>query len=261
LGARLNSAAPEGMYLSADTPTRSVRPHHENGETFVILGGEGHKVGQDEDTRRRYAALESWARERFDVRAIAYRWSAQDYMPVDNVPYIGRLTPNNERILVATGFKKWGMTTGTIAGMILSETVMGRESPWSPVFNATRLDVRRSVQQFIAENLNVAKRFVGDRLALLKVPDLSDLAPGEGKIVTMHGEKVGAYRDEAGGLYGVSPICAHMGCAVTWNTAERTWDCPCHGSRYDIDGHAIQGPTVKNLEPRSLSEGVTSTRS
>jgi glycine/D-amino acid oxidase-like deaminating enzyme/nitrite reductase/ring-hydroxylating ferredoxin subunit len=252
LAGRVEGSVPEGMYLSVDTPTRSVRPHHADGETFVIIGGEGHKVGQDTDTRHRHEALEGWARDRFHLHSIDYRWSAQDYMPVDDVPYIGRLTPNDERIFVATGFKKWGMTTGTIAGMILAELIMGRPSPWAEVFDSTRMDVRRSAQQFITENLNVAKRFVGDRVDLVTAPEVSALARGHGGVVEVNGEKVAAFRDDDGALHAVSPHCSHMGCVVTWNTAERTWDCPCHGSRYDIAGRAIQGPTVKDLESKSL---------
>ncbi len=249
---RIDGPVPEGMYLSAEEPTRSVRPHPVGDEALLILSGEGHKVGQDEDTRRRYAALEAWGRERFPLRSVDYRWSAQDYMPADNLPYIGRLTAGSERIHVATGFKKWGMTTGTVAGMIISDAILGRDNPWGALFDATRLDLTHAAKALIAENLDVAKRFVGDRLALLTAPPLAELASGEGKIVEIDGERVAAYRDEAGAVHAVSPVCGHMGCVVTWNSAEATWDCPCHGSRYHYDGRAIQGPTVRDLEPKPL---------
>ncbi len=252
LAARVDGPVPEGMYLSAEEPVRSVRSQPVGGETLLVLGGEGHKVGQDEDTRRRYAALEAWAGARFAVRAVDYRWSAQDYLPVDNVPYIGRLTPGSERLYVATGYKKWGMTTGTLAGMLITDAILGRDNPWAALFDATRVELTRSAQDFIAANADVAKRFVGDRLALLQAPPLAELARGEGQVVEVAGERVAAYRDEAGVVHAVSPICGHLGCVVTWNSAERTWDCPCHGSRYDYDGRAIQGPTVKDLAPKPL---------
>ncbi len=255
LGVRVEGVVPEGMYLSADSPTRSIRPHPIGDETMLIIGGEGHKVGQDPDTRRRYSALEEWSRERFDVRSIDFRWSAQDYMPVDDVPYIGRLTPTSKQVYVATGFKKWGMTTGTFAGMIVSDAILGRDNPWASLFDATRVDLTHSAKQLVTENTNVAKRFLGDRLGIPKASSLTGLAPGEGKVLEIGGEKVAAYRDEAGTVHTVSPICGHMGCVVTWNSAERTWDCPCHGSRYDYNGHAIQGPTVRDLEPKPLSGG------
>ena len=253
MGVRIDGPVPEGMYISVEEPARSVRPHPVGDKTVLIIGGEDHKVGQDEDTRQRYAALEAWSHERFTVRSIDYRWSAQDYMPVDNVPYIGRLTPGSERVYVATGYKKWGMTTSTVAGVIIADAILGRENPWSTLFDATRVELTRSAQTFIKENANVAQRFVGDRLSLLHTPSLAELAIGEGKVVEVDGEKVAAYRDEAGVLHTVSPICAHMGCVVSWNSAETTWDCPCHGSRYDYEGRAIQGPTVKDLEPKPLA--------
>jgi glycine/D-amino acid oxidase-like deaminating enzyme/nitrite reductase/ring-hydroxylating ferredoxin subunit len=252
LGVRVEGVVPEGMYLGVDSPTRSIRPHPVGDETVLIIGGEGHKVGQDEDTRRRYAALEEWSRERFHVRSMDYRWSAQDYMPVDGVPYIGRLTSGSERIYVATGFRKWGMTTGTFAGFIISDAILGRDNPWSSLFDATRVDLTRSAKRFVTENTSVAKRFLGDRIGIPEASDLMGLAPGEGKVAEVDGEKVAAYRDEAGAVHTVSPICGHMGCVVSWNSAERTWDCPCHGSRYDYDGHAIQGPTVRDLEPKEM---------
>lgn len=235
------------MYISIDSPTRSLRPHTENGVSYQIIGGEGHKVGQDPDTRERYQALEDWSRENFDVQSIEYRWSAQDYMAVDHVPYIGPISSDNERVLVATGFNKWGMTSGTVAGLILADTINGRTSPWSDVFQSTRMDIGRSAKSFLLENANVAKRFVGDRLRTLRVPDVSDLQANEGGIVEADGEKVAAYRDESGNLHTVSPICTHLGCQVTWNTGERSWDCPCHGSRFTIDGDVIQGPAVEPL--------------
>lgn len=248
MAVELNGAAPQHMYLGIDTPTRSVRSHQEGETHYVILGGEGHKVGQDPDTSDRYEALEAWAREEFDIRSIAYRWSAQDYMPVDDVPYIGPITSDNKQILVATGFKKWGMTTGTVAGMILTDTIMGIESPWQEVFDSTRTEVRRSAKDFVLENANVAKRFIGDRLRTLKVPAVEDLKPGEGGVVDADGEKVAAYRTESGELHKVSPICTHLGCQLTFNTGEKSWDCPCHGSRFTYEGEVIQGPATTNLE-------------
>lgn len=248
MAVRIDGPVPEGMYIGVGQAGHSIRPHWLGEEEFLIIGGEDHKVGDDPDTRRRYAALEEWARAQFPVRSVEYRWSAQDYMPADDVPYIGRMTSGSERLLTATGFKKWGLSTGTFAGMIISDAILGRENPWASLFDATRLDLTHSARSLISENLDVAKRFVGDRLATMQAPPVDTLAPGEGGIVEMAGEKVAASRDEAGVVHAVSPACAHLGCLVSWNTAEATWDCPCHGSRYDRDGRAIQGPTVKDLE-------------
>ncbi len=250
LAATIEGDMPEGMYLGIGDATRSIRPHHGDEGSFLIIGGEGHKVGQDEDTRHRYEVLEAWAREHFPVTDIRYSWSAQDYMPVDNVPYIGTLTPMSDRIFVATGFRKWGITTGAIAGIMISDAIQGKDNPWKAVFDSNRLDITRSAKKFISENMNVATRFVWDRLSRLNAGSADDLAPDTGGIVDMDGAAVAAYRDPEGTLHTVSPTCAHLGCSLTWNTAERSWDCPCHGSRYDVDGLVIQGPSVRNLERR-----------
>jgi Rieske Fe-S protein len=170
-------------------------------------------------------------------------------MPVDGVPYIGKLTGGSDRILTATGYQKWGMTTSMVAAMLLTDAILGRENPWAALFDATRIDLTRSAKELIVQNADVAKRFVGDRLEMLQAADVSTLAPGEGGIVDAGGTRVAAYRDEHGAIHAVSPRCAHMGCIVSWNTAEKTWDCPCHGSRYTAEGRVIQGPTVADLEP------------
>ena len=251
LSARLDGPVPQGMYLSVDTPSRSVRAARMDGEEVVILGGESHKVGQDPDTQERYAALEAWARSEFPVRSVDYRWSAQDYVPVDHVPFVGRLSPASERILVATGFKKWGMSNGSAAGVMLADRIAGRRNPFADFFDTNRVNARQSIKELVKENANVVKRFVGDRLRT-ETRSVADLAPGEAAILVEGTERVAVHSDEAGVVHAVSPVCTHMGCTVTWNTAELTWDCPCHGSRFNCDGEVIQGPAVKDLEPKEV---------
>ena len=251
LSARLDGPVPRGMYLSVDTPSRSVRSARMDGEEVVVLGGESHKVGQDPDTRERYAALEAWARQQFPVRSIHHRWSAQDYVPVDHVPFVGPLNPGSERVFVATGFKKWGMSNGSAAGVMLADRIAGRDNPWAALFDTNRVNPRQSLKELVTENANVVKRFVGDRLQT-ETRSVGDLAPGEAAVLVEGTERVAVYRDTAGAVHAVSPVCTHMGCTVTWNTAETTWDCPCHGSRFTCDGQVIQGPAVKDLEPRQV---------
>ena len=249
LSARLDGPVPQGMYLSVDSPTRSVRSARMDGEEVVILGGEGHKVGQDPDTRERYAALEEWGRRHFQIRSIDYRWSAQDYVPADHVPFVGPVAPGPARVFVATGFKKWGMSNGSAAGVMLADRIAGRENPFADFFDSNRLNLKQSVTDLIKENANVVKRFVGDRLKT-ETRSVADLAQGEAAVLTEGDHRVAAYRDPAGAVHAVSAVCTHMGCTVTWNTAETTWDCPCHGSRFTCDGEVIQGPAVKDLERR-----------
>ncbi len=259
LAVQIEGPVPQAMYLSADNPVRSLRPHREGNTDFLLVGGEGHKVGQGDFTTTRYAKLEAWVRDRFNVRSVDFRWSAQDYMPADDVPYIGRLSPRSERLYVATGFKKWGMTSGTAAGMILRDLIVKQPNRWIDVFDARRLDLGPSASKLIKENANVAKHFLSDRLSALVAPDIDSLKPGEGAIARAGREKVAAYREVGGMMKAVSPTCTHMGCVVSFNDAEETWDCPCHGSRFDTDGNVIEGPAVKPLHPVEVrSEAVIS---
>lgn len=247
LAVRVAGQRPTGMYISIDEPTRSVRS---TADGWVIVGGEGHKVGHDDDTTERYRALEAWAQERFAVESIGYRWSAQDYKSADGLPYIGRMTAGSGRTFVATGYGKWGMTNGTVAAVILTDLIQGRDNPWAATFDSTRVALRQSAKQVFSENLDVAKRFVGDRVASLRAGTADELAPGSGGIVELAGERVAAFRDDDGVVHAVSPTCTHLGCQVSFNTAERSWDCPCHGSRFDVDGCVIQGPAVEDLAPK-----------
>lgn len=243
---------PSGMYISIDQPTRSIRS---TADGYVVVGGEGHKVGHDADTSRRYDALQGWAAERFGAPAFDYRWSAQDYQSADDLPFIGRLTPGSDRVLVATGFGKWGMTNGTVAAMLISDLADGVDNPWAATFDSTRGALRQGGKKLVQMNLDVAQRFVGDRLAHLRPPDIETLAPGEGGIVAQDGHTVAAFRDEDGELHCRSAKCTHLGCQVSFNTAERTWDCPCHGSRFDVDGQVLQGPAVEDLADRGAPAG------
>ena len=254
LGLRIRGEAPAGMFISADGPTRSVRAHpFEDGELLVV-GGEGHKVGQGGDTSERYDTLEAFTREHFDVESLDYRWSSQDNMTADGVPYVGALTPVSKRVLYATGFAKWGLTNGVAAALMLTDRVLERENPWADTFDANRLKPLAQAKDLVKENLNVAMRFFGDRMRPPTSRSLDELGPGEGAIVSHGGQKVAAYRDEDGKVSAVSPVCTHLWCQVNWNSAERSWDCPCHGSRFDTDGSVLQGPAVEGLKQRALDQ-------
>jgi nitrite reductase/ring-hydroxylating ferredoxin subunit len=251
IAARLRQPVPEGMYINIEAPTRSLRPAL--GGRYLLVGGEGHGTGQERDTNARYRRLETWTRAHFDVEAIDYRWSGQDYMPIDGLPFIGPM-PRGRGIMVATGFRKWGMSLGTLAAMLIHDRITGRPNPWAATFDAKRMNVRQSVKDAAKAGWLTARRFVGDRLATLRAPAASTLQPGEGSIAKLDGRRVAAYRDEHGRLHAVSPVCTHMGCQVTWNVAERSWDCPCHGSRFSPDGQVIEGPAVTALPRVDVGE-------
>lgn len=252
LVARVTGPIPQGMYLGADTPSRTLRSVPlDDGTEGLLLGGRSHKVGQGGSTQRHHDEIEAWARGTFDVQSVEARWSAHDYVTVDQVPYVGR-SARRQRTWVATGFKKWGLSNGTAAAAVLSAQLTGGTSPWAGLYDATRVNPsRESVQELVKENVNVGKRFVVDHLRRLTARSAA-LAPGEGRLVDLDGDKVAAYRDDDGTLHAVSAICRHLGCTVDWNDAERSWDCPCHGSRYDIDGKVICGPTTEALTPVSI---------
>jgi glycine/D-amino acid oxidase-like deaminating enzyme/nitrite reductase/ring-hydroxylating ferredoxin subunit len=249
---RIADTPPDGMLISAGSPTRSVRAVPVDGQELLLVGGEGHRTGTGGDTEERYRRLEAFAREHWDVRSVEYRWSAQDNTTVDHVPYVGRLSPREQRVFMATGFAKWGMTGGTAAALLLGDLLLGRENPWASLFDPNRLNLRASASRLVKANLQAGLRFVGDRVTKPGRRTAEDLRPGEGDIVRVNGERVAAYRDEDGTLHAVSPTCTHLGCQVNFNAAERSWDCPCHGSRFAPDGRVVQGPAVHRLERKPV---------
>ena len=240
---------PEGMFLSTGQRTRSIRFHPGAAGELVLVGGEGHKVGQGGPTGKRYAALEEFARQHFGVDSIEYRWSTQDNMPLDQVPYVGALTPVSKRLYVATGFKKWGLAHAGAAAMMLRDELVGRHNPWASLYDATRLGPLSSLSPFIKENLNVAFHFFADRVTRRSHAPAADLAPGDGRVLARRERQVAVSREMDGSLRAVSARCTHLGCIVNWNDAERSWDCPCHGSRFAPDGKVLQGPATRPLEP------------
>jgi glycine/D-amino acid oxidase-like deaminating enzyme/nitrite reductase/ring-hydroxylating ferredoxin subunit len=250
---RIAGEPPEGMFISGGSPTRSLRAVPVGGEELLLVGGEGHRTGEGGDTTERYAALERFAREHWDVESIEYRWSAQDNITIDSVPYVGQITPRNDRVLMATGFAKWGMTGGTAAAMMLADRLLGRENAWAGLFDPNRVKPRAALGDFVTSNAKVAAHFFGDRVTKRGERAIEDLAPGEGDIVRLGDEKVAGYRDDEGTLMAVSPVCSHLGCQVNWNSAERSWDCPCHGSRFTPRGDVLQGPAVHRLEQKPIA--------
>jgi glycine/D-amino acid oxidase-like deaminating enzyme/nitrite reductase/ring-hydroxylating ferredoxin subunit len=251
VAAPLEDGAPEGMFINVEEPVRSVRTARSSEGRYLIVGGEGHKPGEEEDTRRCYSRLEGWARERFGVERIAFRWSAQDFASVDRVPFVGPLLPGGSHVWVATAYGKWGMTNGTAAATVLADRLAGRESPSISFFDSTRLGSVLT-KELVTENAGALRHLLGDRFSLPGVEALERLSPGEGVVARIDGRNRAISKTDGGDLLAVSAACTHMGCLVAWNTAERTWDCPCHGSRYLPDGTVIEGPAVKDLELRDL---------
>lgn len=246
IGVKVKEKFPEGMFISAEDPGRTMRSQkYEEGE-IILVGGEHHKTGSEKQTNIHYENIANFAKETFDLQEILYRWSTQDCMTVDSVPYVGYLNSRTTNILVATGFGKWGMTNSTASAKILTDLITKGESPWAPVYSPSRFDIIASGAKLVSENLDVAETLLGGKIT--PAPKDVDIKNGEAKVINVDGEKVGAYRDEQGNLHMVDVTCTHLGCELVWNEAETTWDCPCHGSRFSYDGENIEGPAFNPLK-------------
>jgi Rieske Fe-S protein len=236
------------MAISAGSGSRSIQFTHDT----VIVGGEGHAAGASGISSDRFAPLEQFAAEHWPVLASAGRWSAQDPVPYDHLPMIGPYLPRSRRLWVATGWAKWGLTGGTFAARILTEAILGREHAWASTFTPSRLSLRSTPE--IAElGAKFSALMAWDRITPAEVSTAAEVPVGEARVVRDGLGKSGAYRDEGGKLHGVSLRCTHLGCLLRFNGAERSWDCPCHGSRFDVDGAVLEGPAVHPLETRELT--------
>lgn len=244
---------PAGMYISAEDPVRSIRSHRSAKESVLIVGGQGHPTGREDSARGHYDELEAWAASRFAMTPV-WRWSAQDFVPADGVPFVGPITAHSERVFVATGFAKWGMTNGTVAAMIISDAIAGRENPWRHAFDSTRIDPVRSASLVAGQGAATVASLIGGRIAALTAGDIESIAPGTGAVVRAGRHAAAVYRDEDGSVTAVKARCTHLGCIVRFNDAERTWDCPCHGSRFDVKGVVLDGPATDSLEPIPLED-------
>ncbi len=317
LAVDIEETPPDGMYYSTASPPETMRTHPvpeedrvgggggagagseggvgtnggnettdaTDGDELLIVGGQSHKPGLDgAPTSERYRRCEEFAREHFTVNSIEYRWSTMDYSPVDKVPFIGKIDPLAKNVYVGTGFKGWGMTNGTAAGMILADLIVEGVNPWADVFDPQRFTPGASVKSFLEENAKVGGSFVGDRIKSFlasiaagqfggrsgasgssgseeatgsKTVGKSKVSgdfpePGDARVVRRTGRPLGVYHDEDGSVHAVSATCPHMACLVRWNDAERTWDCPCHGSRFSYEGDVLSGPALEGLPYREL---------
>lgn len=236
---------PGGMYINAEEPARSLRyVNTPSGELILVVGDE-HKTGQGEDMNKHYNALIDFAKDIFTIEDIPYRWSTQDCMTLDDLPYIGYYTANTPNLLVATGFQKWGMTNSTVASIILKDLILKGNSPWQDVYNPSRKTIAASTKKFITVNADVAKHLIKGKFESLDKE--IDIQNGEAQVVEIDGNRVGAYKDDRGKVHFVNTTCTHMGCELNWNNAEKSWDCPCHGSRFSHKGQILEGPAVRPL--------------
>jgi glycine/D-amino acid oxidase-like deaminating enzyme/nitrite reductase/ring-hydroxylating ferredoxin subunit len=258
IGARVPRGSVErALYWDTPDPYHYVRIESAEGSDdegkkrdydILIVGGEDHKTGQADDANKRYAYLERWTRTRWPmIEGIEYRWSGQVMEPVDGLAFIGRNPMDADNVFVATGDSGNGMTHGTIAGILLTDLIQGRASEWEEIYEPSRKTLK-ALPEFAKENLNVAAQYT-DLVTPGDVDSTAEIKPNDGAIIRRGLSKIAVYRDEEGVLHERSAVCVHLGCIVDWNSKEKTWDCPCHGSRYDAYGKVFQGPANKDLNP------------
>ena len=240
------AAVPLALAWDTGDPYHYVRIHPLADADLLIVGGEDHKTGQAHDAGERHARLERWARERLPMMGpLEYAWAGQVMESVDDLGFIGRNPMDHDNIFVATGDSGMGLTHGTIAGLLITDLIFERRNPWTMLYDPSRVRVRAAAG-IARENSNVALQYA-DWLTGGDVASADDI-PREGGAVLRRGlEKIAVYRDASGALHERSAACTHLGCLVKWNPAEKTWDCPCHGSRYDPHGNVINGPANKPL--------------
>ncbi|MEI3604831.1 FAD-dependent oxidoreductase [Pseudogracilibacillus sp. SE30717A] len=242
-----------GMYINAETPTRSIRPITINNEDLLLIGGDGHKTGQsNEPMMNHYESLYQFTDKHFHVESVLYRWSAQDLVTLDKVPYIGRVTKAQHNVFVATGYRKWGMTNSTNAAKLLTDLIMDKENSYEEFFSPGRnIKADPAIRKFVSYNSDVAKHLIKGKLERTHV-EIENLQSNEACISTVNGQRAGVYKDNEGVVHAVDTTCTHLGCEVEWNNAENSWDCPCHGSRYTYTGDILNGPAVKPLKKIDL---------
>ncbi|WP_294200947.1 FAD-dependent oxidoreductase [uncultured Chryseobacterium sp.] len=239
---------PKDLGYDLIDPYHYYRVQEINGETLLIAGGEDHKTGHEEDTGECFSRLENYVRKYFDVETAYYSWSSQYYEPTDGFPYIGKLPGSKGKAYTATGFRGNGMIFGTISSRIISDLIINGNSKYENIFNPSRIKPIAGFTSFVEENAVVAFHFIKDKLFKEKITSLHEINEGEAKVVKYEGDSYALYKEATGKVHLVKSTCPHAKCEVRWNSAELSWDCPCHGSRFNINGKILTGPSVMALQ-------------
>lgn len=249
LTAKIKNKLPKGTFVYAGKAGWYFRLQKYRDGEMLILGGQDHKTAHGTDMQEHFIKLQNYAKENFQIEKFLYVWSTQDYITVDGVPYVGKLTASLENIYVATGYGEWGMTNGTAAAGIIKDIIVKNKSPYEEVYNPSRNTLINGFNALINENVDVINQLVKGKLQLgeYKGQQSINIKNGEAKVVNINGNRYGGYRDQNGKLHLVHITCTHLGCELKWNSAEKSWDCPCHGSRFSFEGDIIEGPAVTRL--------------
>ena len=237
----------KGMYINNDVPAFSFKTAIYNGKRILLVGGFNHKTGAKIDLSNSYTLLEQKAKELYPDSKVLYKWNTHDSVSLDKIPYIGEFSTFYPNVYVATGFKKWGMTTSNVAANIITDKILGKENKYEDIYNPKRLRPIKNRKEFGNILKESSHSLLFNKLDL-PAAEPKDINPGECKIVNDNGTKVGIYKDENSKEYKIIPKCMHLGCELSWNNLDKTWDCPCHGSRYTYEGKLIYGPSKKDLK-------------
>ena len=243
----------EGIYINSEKPTISIRMVENNGKKLLMVGGFDHKTGEKKDLSQSYVDLEKVAKQIDPQCNIIYRWCTEDCITLDKIPYIGEFSSMMANVYLGTGYNKWGMTSSNIAANIIVDKILGKENPYEEVFTSTRMEPIKNRQEVGNIVKEVAQSLI---VSQFKIPQekLSNISIGEGGIVEIEGQKIGIYRDENNKTFAIKPTCSHLGCELTWNNLEKTWDCPCHGSRFTYTGKSIYDPSIRDLQRIEIIE-------
>lgn len=245
---------PDGLAYDLYEPYHYYRTQEIDGKRYLIVGGEDHKTGHQENTEVCFKNLEAHARRHFKIENIASRWSSQYFESSDGLAYIGHLPGNPAGVYVATGYGGNGITYSHIAAITLTDMILKGKSEFEELFKPSRVKPVAGFANFVTENADVVAEFIGKRLKIQSLDGLSDLANNEARVVNYEGKKMAAYKNENGEMHVLNPVCTHAKCIVAWNASEKSWDCPCHGARYDVDGAVLTGPARQGLEKIELGE-------
>lgn len=236
-----NTSEIDGMYIDLNKEGYSFRTYN----NLLLLGGISHRTGENEEGGS-YDKLRKVAKNLYPKAKEKYYWSAQDCMTIDGIPYIGRYSSETSNIYVATGFNKWGMTSSMVSAMIISDMILEKENDFSEIFSPRRFDLSLSINNIANDLIETAKNFIAQKVSIPS-SEIEHIKNGHGGIIEYNGEKVGVYKNKEGKEFFVSTKCTHLGCQLSWNADELTWDCPCHGSRFDYKGRLIGSPATKDL--------------
>ncbi len=239
---------PDALGYDLYDPYHYYRSQELNGLQYLIVGGEDHKTGDAINTEQCFRKLESYVAQYYEIEEVAYKWSSQYYVPADGLAYIGQMTAANKNIFVATGYNGNGMMFGTLAGQIICDLICEKKNKYQKLFDPLRIKPVAGFSEIMKNAADTVGNLLGIKVEKEKMDVLAELAPNEGKLVKYEGKKLGIYKDEKQNIHMVNPACTHIHCTVAWNATERSWDCPCHGARYNADGEMLTGPARKNLE-------------